>query len=283
MLRLLGKTLPRPTATYAILWSLGTHTCAFLTIVALDAWGVDVNEAMFSGSTHVAQIELNLSASGAEQPARKVTIDSNEGSLPEAAVIKPAATFSAVPADKLPVTDMAAAGSRIPRRDLAHEWYDAMRGALPAFPDAGLPAPDPSAPARRDSGPLRPERPEPFAVRVAGIPRRTAEVQLPAPAAPARQRVGTDEKTAPSFAGNRPPAYPATAWRRGLEGEVLLRIFVSAAGRVERVEIVRSSGHPSLDASAVQTVRTWRGQPARRRDRPVATVELLPVRFRLRR
>ena len=86
-------------------------------------------------------------------------------------------------------------------------------------------------------------------------------------------------RTGPSFAGNRPPSFPAIARRNGWEGRVLLRLFINAEGAVTRVEVVRSSGHEVLDAEAVATLRTWRGTPATLNGRPVETVVLQSIRF----
>ena len=41
---------------------------------------------------------------------------------------------------------------------------------------------------------------------------------------------------------------------RGLQGDVTVRYVVNPAGRVRRVTVIRSSGHPSLDAMAVAAV-----------------------------
>lgn len=89
-------------------------------------------------------------------------------------------------------------------------------------------------------------------------------------------------RTAVSFAGNRPPHYPALAKRNGWEGKVLLRLYVSSDGRVRKVEVAQSSGHEVLDGAAVTAVRTWQGTPATVDGHAVETVEILPVRFRLR-
>lgn len=66
-----------------------------------------------------------------------------------------------------------------------------------------------------------------------------------------------------------------------MEGTVILRLHISDTGRVERVEVVQSSGFAILDDEAVATVSNWKGRPARRKGEAVATMELLPVRFRL--
>ncbi|MCA9148751.1 MAG: energy transducer TonB [Planctomycetales bacterium] len=111
--------------------------------------------------------------------------------------------------------------------------------------------------------------------------------QVPAPAAQTNTSVASVAKTVgsadvpPSFANNRPPKYPEVAVRRHWEGTVLLRVRIDATGRVEAVEVAKSSGYPMLDAEAVSAVRQWRAQPARRAGQPAATTEYLPIRFEL--
>ncbi len=95
------------------------------------------------------------------------------------------------------------------------------------------------------------------------------------------QSLGTD-RTAPSFSTSPPPTYPAIAIRNNWEGTVLLRVYINQNGSVDEVEVARSSGYPVLDGAAVNAVRRWSGSPATERGREIATVELLPVQFRLR-
>lgn len=85
----------------------------------------------------------------------------------------------------------------------------------------------------------------------------------------------------PRLRGNRPPAYPVRAVRRGWQGEVLLAVSLSAEGRVDGVDVLRGSGRELLDRAAVEAVRAWRFEPATRDGRPVASVVEVPVAFRL--
>lgn len=128
--------------------------------------------------------------------------------------------------------------------------------------------------ARSDSAMERPEVPVHRSRHVDAAP-------APVPRVAIQQVAGVDEKTLPDFAGNRPPSYPSEAIRNGVEGTVVLRLHISDTGRVERVEVFESSGFAVLDDEAVAAVSGWQGRPARRRGEAVATVELLPVRFRL--
>tara|TARA_R110002073_G_scaffold36582_16_gene106548 strand:+ start:5007 stop:5777 length:771 start_codon:yes stop_codon:yes gene_type:complete len=98
---------------------------------------------------------------------------------------------------------------------------------------------------------------------------------------PLEQMAGISDRTPADFSANAPPQYPADAVARRLEGTVKLKLIIDETGRVERVEIVDSSGHNALDRAAVEAVQAWQGQPAKRYGHPVASEEVLPIRFRL--
>jgi periplasmic protein TonB len=77
------------------------------------------------------------------------------------------------------------------------------------------------------------------------------------------------------------PRYPDSARRQGIEGEALLRFQVLTDGHVASVTVTRSAGHADLDRAAVDAVKTWRFEPARRGEDKVAVWVTLPVRFQL--
>jgi len=77
------------------------------------------------------------------------------------------------------------------------------------------------------------------------------------------------------------PTYPAAPRRLGIQGTTMLRVHVLADGRIGDVLVERSAGHPDLDQAAMEAVRRWRFEPARRGDDAVAMWVLLPVEFRL--
>lgn len=76
-------------------------------------------------------------------------------------------------------------------------------------------------------------------------------------------------------------AYPPKARRRGEEGDVRCRLHVTAAGTVEKVDVVASSGHASLDEAAQEGLLAWRFGPATRNSTPCACVIEQTVTFRL--
>lgn len=78
------------------------------------------------------------------------------------------------------------------------------------------------------------------------------------------------------------PKYPRSARRKGHEGRVLVEAEIGVAGEVLRVDVLDSSGHPELDSSAVDAVRSAEFVSAKDGDRPVVGVIRLPIEFRLK-
>lgn len=86
----------------------------------------------------------------------------------------------------------------------------------------------------------------------------------------------------PLYTINPPPPYPRLARKLGHEGVVQLEALISVAGRVDDLRIAASSGHESLDAAALEAVRSWRFSAGQRNGQPVAMRVRVPVRFSLR-
>jgi protein TonB len=79
----------------------------------------------------------------------------------------------------------------------------------------------------------------------------------------------------------RPPIYPPRCLRMGIEGTVRVRVLVGENGRPQEVTIGKSSGESALDESAMEAVRQWRFEPARRNGKPVRAWAIIPVEFKL--
>jgi len=56
---------------------------------------------------------------------------------------------------------------------------------------------------------------------------------------------------------------------------------VLANGHVGTINVERSAGHMDLDQAAIEAVKTWLFEPARRGKEPVPVWVTLPVRFAL--
>lgn len=98
-----------------------------------------------------------------------------------------------------------------------------------------------------------------------------------------REAAQTGENDVPvAINGESPFQYPADLYDQGVEGEVRLRLYVDALGRVapESTAVQSSSGTPALDSAAVDGATRLRFAPAHRNGQPVAATFVQPVIFR---
>lgn len=104
----------------------------------------------------------------------------------------------------------------------------------------------------------------------------------PAPVAPADDEpVELDGSIVPPVKRFAPqPQYTEPARRVRIEGPVILRAVIRKDGTIGDVRVLRSLPL-GLTESAVETVATWRYQPATRRGKPVAVFLNLRVDFSL--
>jgi TonB family protein len=77
------------------------------------------------------------------------------------------------------------------------------------------------------------------------------------------------------------PRYPESARRAGVQGVTTLRVRVLENGRVGDVVVEQSAGFRDLDTAAMDAVKKWLFEPARRGKDPVSVWVLLPVKFEL--
>ena len=78
------------------------------------------------------------------------------------------------------------------------------------------------------------------------------------------------------------PVYPPSARRAGEQGLVVVSTLVDTAGHPTRVTVARSSGHYTLDQSAVDAVSKGRFRPYSQDGKIQAFWVFLPIRFELR-
>lgn len=79
-----------------------------------------------------------------------------------------------------------------------------------------------------------------------------------------------------------PFGYPPALYDQGVEGEVVLHLYVDSAGRLvaESTRVAETSGNAALDSAALAGAVGLRFAPATRRGVPIGAVFLQPVRFR---
>jgi TonB family protein len=80
---------------------------------------------------------------------------------------------------------------------------------------------------------------------------------------------------------NPKPPYPISSRENGEQGAVMLYACITDHGKVERLDLAQSSGHPALDRSALNTVRHWSFRPAQDSGKAIPMCYRLPIRFLL--
>ncbi len=78
------------------------------------------------------------------------------------------------------------------------------------------------------------------------------------------------------------PKYPEIAQEAGIEGTVVVQVFVDDKGRVKETVILKGIPNTGLDEAASDAIRDVRFRPARQRERAVGVWISIPVNFRLK-
>ena len=78
------------------------------------------------------------------------------------------------------------------------------------------------------------------------------------------------------------PKYPEIAQEAGIEGTVVVQVFVDEKGRVKDTVILKGIPNTGLDEAATESIRSVRFRPAKQRERAVGVWISIPVNFRLK-
>ena len=78
------------------------------------------------------------------------------------------------------------------------------------------------------------------------------------------------------------PVYPEIAQEAGIEGTVVVQVFIDKKGRVQATVILKGIPNTGLDEAAISAIRKTRFRPAKQRERPVGVWISIPVNFRLK-
>jgi protein TonB len=89
-----------------------------------------------------------------------------------------------------------------------------------------------------------------------------------------------DNVTQPELIWKSEPAYTEEARKVRLQGTVQLRIVVNERGRAESIVVTQGLGL-GLDERAMEAVAQWKFRPGMRGGKPVPTVAIVQVSFRL--
>jgi len=87
--------------------------------------------------------------------------------------------------------------------------------------------------------------------------------------------------TQPTYAVQAAHIYPPEAARRHQQGTVVLMLYINGSGTLDKVEIVKSSGFPLLDAAAIREMKLSKFEPAMDGAIPVRSRAQASVTYRL--
>ncbi len=84
----------------------------------------------------------------------------------------------------------------------------------------------------------------------------------------------------PQLISKSAPNYPDMAKQTQIEGEVTVKAVIDITGKLTNMKVV--SGSPMLQQAALDSLRTWKYEPALLNDKPVPVQTSITVKFRLR-
>jgi protein TonB len=117
---------------------------------------------------------------------------------------------------------------------------------------------------------------------ITAVTAKTAVKAVTAQMAPVPAQAAPLPIVPPSITFKVLPTYPTGVLEKGIEGTVLLSVYVGLGGQPEKVETRASSGVLELDESAAKAVSQWRFSPATQGGGALASWFEVPVRFELK-
>lgn len=96
-----------------------------------------------------------------------------------------------------------------------------------------------------------------------------AHAPAPAPATVAAPAVGGNHEARVLFGSCAKPVYPVQSLAAQHQGTVTMEFLIGADGRVVDSKVIRSSGYPALDETALNAIRLCKFEPAMNDGKPV--------------
>jgi TonB family protein len=110
-------------------------------------------------------------------------------------------------------------------------------------------------------------------IRIAGRPSQARVTVAEKPV-----DVGSQALVPPRVVKELPPLYTESAFNRGIEGRVVLKVIVRKDGSVGPIRVDQSLDH-DLDDAAIEAVRTWRFDPATVGGEPINVLANVEIDF----
>lgn len=130
------------------------------------------------------------------------------------------------------------------------------------------------------------DKPEPPKKVAEAKPEKPKPVSEPKAESKSQQAAGVNSSpklvTRPTFATRPSPVkYPKIAKRRGIEGQVMIEVWIDKNGKQVRQSLVKSSGTQVLDKAALDAIKRWQFSSHTVDGQAIAHRVQIPVRFKL--
>ena len=165
---------------------------------------------------------------------------------------------------------------------------EAVKKALAPEPEPKITKPDPKKvsenPVKEVAKKIdKPEPPKKVDEAKPATPKSVAE---PKAEMKSQQAAGVNSSpklvTRPTFAARPSPVkYPKIAKRRGIEGQVMIEVWIDENGKQVRQSLVKSSGTQVLDKAALDAIKRWQFSSHTVDGQAIAHRVQIPVRFKL--
>lgn len=231
----------------------------------------------------VPALVLNLAATGAQSGANAAT---DVQPAPQKSELKKAVEPSAVPAKAAETAKTEQAKPKQAKPVLKKE--PAPKKVAPKIPEEKAPKKTVKKTERKSTD--NTEQHNPVAAntgKTAAHSSATTQSASGAPntashAAPASTAQASGSSSEPRFrVPPSAPEYPKASRMRRQEGTVLLEVKLGTQGEQLQVVLLKSSGFPLLDRSALKAVKGWQFLPQEINGKGVSHVVRIPVRFEL--
>ena len=78
------------------------------------------------------------------------------------------------------------------------------------------------------------------------------------------------------------PVYPKNLRERDIEGKIILKILIDKEGKVQEIQIFKSSGYEAFDQTAVKSVWQCQFKPAKKGNQQRESWVLIPINFQIK-
>ena len=75
------------------------------------------------------------------------------------------------------------------------------------------------------------------------------------------------------------PVYPEDALKKGIEGQIIVQVFINSEGRVKETLIMKGIPNSGLDKAAMEAIRGTSFKPALKSNKPIGVWISIPLNF----